>query len=396
MRLGLCRKPFDFRHYSNCYTLTVRDGMPPSIILLVLYPVICLAATSVFFSVWPEKRPPVPNLAAGTLTEAEKAATARLSASISLVIYSSLVCGTLAWQLFFSVGLDKVGLFSSKGLTSALIGGYLGFSWAGVSIWLLALGAATGRMRREIPGLNAPLKLQIPVWLMGALAEETWRAVAIASLVTSGNSPLFSVVAVGVAYGSGFLNLGLQRMAVASLEGVFFGFLFLWQGSFLAPLTAHLGIQAVYLWGVGTWSQNGKSRKTWQIPGTKCPVCQTNLKLFQIKLSEVFECTSCKEPLSLSDSYQNLMRFSGAFAFCSLNLCTVVLLTSWLPGDLGAWLSFPVTYGLATSGLFLYRKAFTRLFPPRLQRGTPYFVTLNLKGRRESKATSDKDREDKN
>ena len=365
--------------------------MSPSIVLLTLYAVIGLTATIVFFSLWPEKRPPVPNLAAGALTEAEKAAMARLGASISLFIYGSLVCATLLWQLFFPVSLDKVGFSTNKWLTSALVGGYLGVSWAGVSIWLLALGAATGRMRREIPGLMAPLRVQIAVWAMGALAEETWRVLAIAALVTSGNSPLFSVVAVGVAYGSGFLNLGLQRVAVASLEGVFFGFLFLWQGSFLAPFTAHLGVQAVYLWGVGQWSQDRKSRKTWQIPGTKCPVCQTNLELLQIKLSEVFACPSCEEPLSLSDGYQHLMRFSGAFVFCSLNLCTVVLLTSWLPGDLGAWLTFPVSYGLATSGLFLYRRAFTRLFPPRLQRGSPYFITLNLKGRHESKTTNGED-----
>src|SRR2546429_5291428 len=88
--------------------------------------------------------------------------------------------------------------------------------------------------------LMAPLKVQIAVWLVGALAEETWRVTAIAALVTSRNSPLFSVVAVSVAFGSGCLSLGLQRAAVASLEGVFFGFLFLWQGAFPAPLSAPL------------------------------------------------------------------------------------------------------------------------------------------------------------
>src|SRR2546429_7605585 len=155
-------------------------------------------------------------------------------------MYGCLMCATLLWQLFFSVGLDKASFSTNTRLSSALIGGYLGVSWAGVSIWFLALGAATGRMRREIPGLMAPLKVQIAVWLVGALAEETWRVTAIAALVTSRNSPLFSVVAVSVAFGSGCLSLGLQRAAVASLEGVFFGFLFLWQGSFLAPFSAPL------------------------------------------------------------------------------------------------------------------------------------------------------------
>lgn len=152
------------------------------------------------------------------------------------------------------------------------------------------------------PWANGPAKVQIAVWLVGALA-----VTAIAALVTSRNSPLFSVVAVSVAFGSGYLRLGLQPAAVASLEVVFFGFLFLWQGSFLAPFTAHLAVQAVYLWGAGQLSQDRQSRKTWQIPGTKCPVCQTHLKLLQIKLSEVFECPSCREPLSLSDGYQNVM-----------------------------------------------------------------------------------------
>ena len=358
--------------------------MSPSVLLLVLYPVIGMVAPVVFYQLWPNKRPTAQN-AAATLTEADKAATARLGAQISLFVYSSLVSGTLLWQLFFSADLGKAGFSSTRSLTSALIGGYLGISWAGVSIWLLALGVATGRMRREIPGLMAPLKTQILVWLVGALAEETWRVMAIAALVNSRNSPLLSVVLVGVAFGSGYLPLGFQRTAVAILEGIFFGFLFFWRASFLAPFAAHLAVQAVYLWGVGQWSQDRESRKTWQIPGTKCPVCQASLKLLQIKLSEVFECPSCKEPLSLSDTYQNVMRFAAALGFFSLFICTLAQLIHWLPGNLGVWLSYPVSYGAATSGLFLYKRAFTRVFPPRLQRGTPYFITLNLEGRRESK-----------
>src|SRR5260370_25804505 len=161
--------------------------------------------------------PPVPNLGVDAVTETEKAATASLGALLSLFIYGSLMCGTLLWQLFFSVDLDKAALFANTRLTSALIGGYLGVSWAGVSIWFLALGAATGRMRREIPGLMAPLKVQIAVWLVGALAEETWRVTAIAALVTSRNSPLFSVFAGNVAFSSRSLKLGRQPAPVPTL-----------------------------------------------------------------------------------------------------------------------------------------------------------------------------------
>jgi Type II CAAX prenyl endopeptidase Rce1-like len=354
----------------------------PSVLILALalYPVVGLAAPVVFFSLWPAKRPPVADLAAGAKSAAEQAAMTRLGVSLPLFLYGSLVGGTLLWELLFPASLDRVGFHTNRWLSTTLLGGYLGVSWAGISIWLLALGAATGRMRREIPGLMAPLRMQIAVWLAGAFAEETWRVVAIAALLASQYSPLFSVVAASLAFGSAYFGQGLQRTAVASLEGAFFGLLFLWQGSFLAPFAAHLAVQAVYLWGVGQFSQDRQSRSTWQIPGTRCPVCGTPLRLLQIKLGEGFECPACKQTLSLSDGYRNAMRFAAALGFLFLTLFSVILLGDLLPGNLAYWFLYPVSYGAATSGIFLYRRAFTRLFPPRLQRGAPYFVALNLKG----------------
>jgi len=52
----------------------------PSVLLLVLYPVVGLAAPLVFFSLWPKKLPPAPNLAVGD--EDKKAANARLARKI--------------------------------------------------------------------------------------------------------------------------------------------------------------------------------------------------------------------------------------------------------------------------------------------------------------------------
>src|SRR5260370_37244534 len=125
--------------------------MSPSVLLLVLYPVVGMAAPVVSYSLWPKMLPPVPNLGADALTETEKAATARLGALLSLFIYGSLMCGTLLWQLFFSVVSGKAAFFANTRLTSALIRGYLGVSWARVSIWFLAPLAATGPMLRRLP-----------------------------------------------------------------------------------------------------------------------------------------------------------------------------------------------------------------------------------------------------
>jgi hypothetical protein len=45
--------------------------MSPSVLLLVLYPVIGMAAPLVFYSLWPKKHLPVPNLAADAVTQTD-------------------------------------------------------------------------------------------------------------------------------------------------------------------------------------------------------------------------------------------------------------------------------------------------------------------------------------
>jgi len=187
-------------------------------------------------------------LGADAVTETEKAATARLGALLSLFIYGSLMCGTLLWQAILFRGSRQSRFLRELAVNECVDRRILRRILGGRFNLVSGARRRNGTDAARNPWLMAPLKVQIAVWMVGALAEETWRVTAIAALVTSRNSPLFSVFAVGVAFGSGYLSLGLQRAAVASLEGVFFGFLFLWQGSFLAPFTAHLAVQAVYLW----------------------------------------------------------------------------------------------------------------------------------------------------
>ncbi len=350
-----------------------------ALLLLLLYPALVVAAPKFFFWLWPNRRLPAlhsPSLA----TESEKAAWANVGTLVALFTYGILLFGILAWQTFLSAGLGKSFLFTSKWVSSGLVGVYLGTSWAGVSIWLLALGGSTGRMRREVPGVMASLRIQVAVWLLGAIAEESWRVIAISALLNDGFSPAATTAVVSIAFGIAYLGFGPERSAVAALDSVFFGFLFLWRGAFLAPFIAHLAVQAVYLWGIGPLAFSRQARKTWQISGTKCPVCGSALELLQIKLSDVFDCPSCKEPLSVSDSYQNTMRFVGGFVLLLVIFCSYILLRIWLSLNEGvcALLSYIVTLGIETSGLLLYRKTFTRLFPPRLQPGTPYFITMNL------------------
>ena len=227
-----------------------------SVLLVLLYPVVGLAAPFAFFSFWPKKLPRVPSSDDGN--NDKRAATARLGAFVSLFVYTTLLCATLLYQLLFPLSLDNVELPSNSRVWATLVGAYLGISWAGVSIWLLALGAITGRMRREISGFMAPLRVQIPVWLMEAIAEEAWRVAAILGLVAAHNSPPFSVAATAVAFGSAHLRFGLQRAAVATVDGLFFGFLSCGKGPSSLP-SRHIWLFTQFIFG--EWANTPKTER---------------------------------------------------------------------------------------------------------------------------------------
>lgn len=133
--------------------------MSPSVLLLVLYPIVETSAPSIFFLLWPKMRPSASD--SDALTNADNAAAVRPAALVSLFTSVALMCGTLFWWLLFPIEPGEANSLAHVGLSGALAGAYFGFSWAGVSIWLLALGAATGRMRREIPGLMAPSNFKL-------------------------------------------------------------------------------------------------------------------------------------------------------------------------------------------------------------------------------------------
>src|SRR5579859_2971747 len=131
---------------NGCYTL--RKGvMSPYALLTVLflYPVAFLVTPKFFFLVRPQMRPSASGSPSGA-DEQAKALLARLGVFIPLSIYALVAAGALAWQTLLSVDFDGSVFSINKWLTGSLVGVYLGTAWAGASVWLLALGAATGRM----------------------------------------------------------------------------------------------------------------------------------------------------------------------------------------------------------------------------------------------------------
>ena len=348
-----------------------------SILALVLYPILGFAAPMVVFSLWPEKFPPRPTLPAGPSTHEEKTAWARLDVILPMAFYCALILCVSLWTRFSLLNLSQVGFHTGGWVSATLRGGYVGLSWAGIWLWKWFVLSAPQRLRRVVPGLAAPFALQMVVWIVGAFSEEFWRAVGISALLTDRYSPIFAVIASSLVFAVAFLPDGLERSALALLEGAIFGVLFLWERSFAAPFAAHLAVQAVYLWGVGQFSSErrlGKSKWTRVI---RCPVCGVQLSRLQVKLTEDFACPSCHKRLSTSEEYRTAMRWVAALSYMLLFVCSVALLYAKIQeqdGGIAIWLVGPIAWGAGPSLLFLYQ----RVFPPTLQYAETHFLTLNL------------------
>ena len=361
--------------------------LPSSLILaLALYPFLSIAAPIAFLKIWQQKLTPTPALPSG-VDDREKPTAGRLGVILPLVFYGALLCCVALWGQFSTVTWREMGFHKSGWPSSVLRGGYVGLSWAGIWLWSWMVLSAPHRLRREVPGLAAPFDKQLVVWLAGAFAEELWRVMIITGLLDAGYSATFAVVITSLAFGIAFLSGGPERSALACIEGVIFGVLFLWQRSFFAPFTAHLVVQAVYLWGIGQFSEEQRVNHFWWKRVIRCPVCKTRLTRFQIKLTEAFRCPSCHERLSVSDEYRNTMRWAGIFAYMFFFVCSLALFYEQIPESLAFWLVWPIAWGSGTSALLLYQ----RLFPPQVQYGDPHFVSLNLDARRPPTSEDDKD-----
>jgi hypothetical protein len=335
-----------------------------------------IAGPLAYFHLFPEEIRSLPVLPRAAAENEESAATIRLGVNVPLSSYALLLLCGILW-IWLSHASFAAASFRNKGWASgALIGAYFGLSWAGIWLWLWLVLSNPHRLRREVPGYGASFAKQVMVCIAGAFSEELWRVLCITVLLASGYSPEFSVIAAALAFAVAFLRQGPERAVLAILEGTIFGMLFIWQRSFFAPFAAHLAVQAVNLWGVGQFSPEGQPT-SW-IRGIHCPACKAQLSRLQIKIRDPFDCPSCHEQISVSDGYRTAMKWAGLSAYLVLYAATLLLLDRQISETMAILVLWPVAFGVGTSGLLLYQ----RVFPPRLQYGSPTFITLNLEQRR--------------
>jgi hypothetical protein len=341
--------------------------------MLAVYPFLSYAVPLCYFIVRPEKLPRPTALPHNDEKDAEGF---RVAVIVTLIFYGSLFVCTLLLRQFLFLDPQSAGLTTHHWLSSILRGGYVGMSWAGIWLWAWTILSSPHRLRREVPGLSSAIPTQLLVWIGGAFSVELWRVLTIAAVQGDRHSASYAVIASSVTYALAFLSNGLERSALAFIEGIILGVLFVWQGSFVAPLAGHLAVQGVYLWGIGQSSRQQRSKTTWWRRQIQCPVCGVQLNRLQIKLTEAFECPDCHKRLSVSDEYRSRMRLVAVVAYMSLFGCSLALLFEQVPENLALWVLWPIAWGAGTSGIFLYQK----VFPPRLQYGEPHFIRLDIQG----------------
>lgn len=322
------------------------------------------------------------------MTDEERAAATRLGVFLSLTSYGLLLCCVLAWLLYSPLSLDQAGLRTGEGWNSDVLrGGFIGMAWAGFWLFVWLVLPAPQRFRREVPGLGASFVKQVAVWLAGAFAEELWRVVCIAALLGAGYSPSSSAIGCALAYAVAFSTRGTKRFLLAALEGAIFGGLFLWHGYFVAPFTAHLVVQAVYLWGLGHPRMDLAPGKTTKRTGINCPACGALLSRLQVKIKEGFTCPSCGVRLSVSEGYRTTIRWVVLAAYIGSIGYAIHLFSQEIVEDVGIWLVILAAFGVAISAQIVIQG----IFPPTLECGDPHFIALDLGNHHPTDSTDSED-----
>jgi membrane protease YdiL (CAAX protease family) len=159
------------------------------------------------------------------------------------LFHAVLVAALLLLMRRHSVSASKVGLRPDHWQFYLLIGCAAGVAWAGFTRILLWFGPRSPR--RALDESKAPIFARGPavLWilrfLVGAFAEEFWRAFCLFALKSRGHSLPLAVIITALAFGAGHLSLGVWGALGVATFGIAAALLFLLTGSLLVTYPAH-------------------------------------------------------------------------------------------------------------------------------------------------------------
>jgi predicted RNA-binding Zn-ribbon protein involved in translation (DUF1610 family) len=270
------------------------------------------------------------------------------------------------------ISTHEVGL-TADNWKAALAMGIL-FSLLPLGFGKLRLGNMPPEKVLEERESRGPLAAWCGLNTLGSFSHEFWRAFCIVSLIRLDLSAWVAVPIVAVVYGALHLQTSVARALGSATFGGAAGFLFVYTGSLLSPLTMVLIAAGAYLYQVRQVIRHPESRYS-----SPCPACGAIIPRSEVHMAGDFlACPSCGESLTTQKKHLWVV---GALSLVAAAYATRHLIYR----DLGYLL---VTEGLAAV-LFIVGAILVGLFlPPNYTRvgGKTFDKSLSLFGTDKSDA----------
>jgi hypothetical protein len=307
------------------------------------------------------------------------AAGARSFALYELLIFFIALIGVVVWTRGQGSGQLRTVLSLNQWEHCVLLGIASGLTLIGLLLNLRRLFPMARKFSLLVmAGVASSPLVRASVLLLMVFTEELWRATCINSLLSDGFPGPRALFATSAAYSLAYMAFGVPFAISEGIVGAAFGGLFLWSGSFLVPLIAHVILQTMLLLCALAAAPDAGPGIMNRKPFARCPACERSLNLRQVSLGvdTAFLCPNCHARLTSSD------RRRGFFRRGLVIVTTIVLFASW--EFFPELMRFPqsLVYVLITSFACAgFVSILQVLFPPKFEFGDPEFVGLDLDDR---------------
>jgi len=190
------------------------------------------------------------------------------------------------------ISVHEVGLTADNWKPALAVG--IVFSLFPLSVGKLLLRNMPPAKVLEESESRGPLAAWCGLKTLGSFSNEFWRAFCIVSLIRLDLSAWVAVLIVAVVYGASNLQTSVARALGSATFGGAAGFLFLYTGSLLSPLTMVFVAAGAYLYQVRQAIRHPESRYS-----SPCPVCGAIIRRSEVhKAGDILACPSCGESLT--------------------------------------------------------------------------------------------------
>jgi membrane protease YdiL (CAAX protease family) len=165
------------------------------------------------------------------------------------LIHSIVVILVLLLMRRYSVRTDQIGLDFRRWKFHLLVGSLVGLIWSGLGELQLRFSLVSRKRLAAHYLREGSFSFWLVIFLIGAFAEEFWRAFCLIALGNTGNAVSLSVVLTALAFGLGHASSRV-RGVTAAIFGIVQALLFVWLRSVPTTYSAHVVANLGVLWRV--------------------------------------------------------------------------------------------------------------------------------------------------